>query len=133
MRACGRMRLETGFQDSPGSPHKAPPTHARRSDALLSSVLERGSGGCAALCILYVSVCARAGLPMHFRVLRDDAGSHYCVAWPAAAPLRAPGVGRCVVDVYGRGALLTVDEVCAPRAARRSVDAVLRQPRVAAG
>ncbi|KAI8466136.1 MAG: hypothetical protein J3K34DRAFT_524807 [Monoraphidium minutum] len=82
------------------------------SDAHLSSVLERGAGGCAALTVLYAAVCARVGLDLAYHVLRDEAGSTYCVAWPASGPPAAPGVGRCCVDVYGRGALLTVEEVC---------------------
>ncbi|KIZ02112.1 hypothetical protein MNEG_5847 [Monoraphidium neglectum] len=90
---------------------RAPPRRPG-SDAQLSSVLERGAGGCVALCILYSAVCARLGLELAVRVLVDEGGSHYCLAWPADAPLAAAGVGRCVVDVYGRGALLTVDEVC---------------------
>lgn len=92
------------------APHRTshPPTHP--SDALLSSVLERGSGSCAALCVLYLSVCQRLGLEMSARVLRDERGTNYCVAWPTAQPIQAGGV-RCVVDVYGRGALLTVNEV----------------------
>ncbi len=90
----------------PQSPTPAPPS----SDARLSSVLEGGRGSCVALSLLYLAVCARLGLELAVRVLRDEGGSYYCVAWPAGAPLQAGGV-RCVVDVYGRGALLTVDEV----------------------
>jgi hypothetical protein len=119
-------RLPWGCGSAPGRqsaalPPAAPPFAALtqpaparpRSDSQLSSVLERGSGSAVALCILYTSVCARAGLDLHARVLRDGpGGAYYAVAWPAAGPLTGPGGVRCVVDVYGRGGLLTVDEVC---------------------
>jgi hypothetical protein len=97
------------------------------ADAQLAAVLEGGLGNCVALCLLYGGVCARLGLPLAARVLRDEAGAYYCVAWPEAGPLAAAG-GRCVVDVYGKGALLTVEEVRAgafpplpPRSRRRRV------------
>ncbi|GBF92165.1 hypothetical protein Rsub_04512 [Raphidocelis subcapitata] len=82
------------------------------ADAQLAAVLEGGLGNCVALCLLYAGVCERLGLPLALRALRDEAGAYYCVAWPSeAGPLAAAG-GRCVIDVYGKGALLTVEEVC---------------------
>jgi hypothetical protein len=52
------------------------------------------------------------GLELDARALQDDAGTYYCVAWPRGGPLQGPGgVQRCVLDVYGAGSLLTVDEV----------------------
>ena len=89
------------------------------ADARLSSVLEAGRGSCVALCLVYAAVAARLGLDLALRVLRDPGGgpgggaAYYAVAWPAnaAAPLAAGGA-RCVVDVYGGGALLSAAEVC---------------------
>ncbi|EFJ46581.1 hypothetical protein VOLCADRAFT_93041 [Volvox carteri f. nagariensis] len=78
------------------------------SDHQLSSVLERGVGASAALSILYLEVCDRLGFPLAARPLEDG---RYFVLWPVDAPLTADGQ-RFLVDPYGRGGLLLLDEVC---------------------
>lgn len=56
-------------------------------------------------------VCCRLGLTLGFKVLDEG---RYCLVWPKAGEqqhlLMAAGEA-CVVDVYGKGALLTVNEV----------------------
>jgi hypothetical protein len=57
-------------------------------------------------------VCSRLGLQLGFKVLESG---RYCLAWPKGDgekqhPLTAAGEA-CVLDVYGKGALLTVKEV----------------------
>ncbi|WIA13413.1 hypothetical protein OEZ85_006993 [Tetradesmus obliquus] len=81
------------------------------SDSQLATVLESGPGSCAALTVLYLEVCSRLDLPLGFKVLE---GGRYCLAWPRGEegqqhPLTAAGEA-CVLDVYGKGALLTVKE-----------------------
>lgn len=76
-------------------------------DSQLSAVLERGTGGSAALAILYMEVCERMGLRMAARPL--EGGRHF-VLWPTDAPLRSCGQ-RFVVDSYSQGALFLLDEV----------------------
>jgi hypothetical protein len=76
-------------------------------DSQFSAVLERGSGGSAALAILYMEVCARMGLRMAAQPLE---GGRYFVLWPTDAPLASCGQ-RFVVDAYSQGALFLLDEV----------------------
>eukprot|EP00882_Tetradesmus_deserticola_P011815 GHRQ01012506.1.p1 GENE.GHRQ01012506.1~~GHRQ01012506.1.p1 ORF type:complete len:401 (+),score=198.88 GHRQ01012506.1:357-1559(+) len=81
------------------------------SDSQLAAVLESGPGSCAALTVLYLEVCSRLDLDLGFKVLE---GGRYCLAWPKGQgeqqrPLSAAGEA-CVLDVYGKGALLTVKE-----------------------
>eukprot|EP00878_Enallax_costatus_P017633 GHUV01018527.1.p1 GENE.GHUV01018527.1~~GHUV01018527.1.p1 ORF type:complete len:426 (+),score=190.14 GHUV01018527.1:1236-2513(+) len=81
------------------------------TDSHLSAVLESGPGSCAALTVLYLEVCSRLGLSLGFKVLDEG---RYCLVWPRSGEqqqlLMAAGEA-CVVDVYGKGALLTVKEV----------------------
>ena len=77
-------------------------------DSQLSAVLERGTGGSAALAILYMEVCERMGLRMAAQPLE---GGRYFVLWPTDAPLRSCGQ-RFVVDAYSEGALFLLDEAC---------------------
>jgi hypothetical protein len=56
-------------------------------------------------------VCSRLGLPLAFKVLDEG---RYCLAWPAdrqQQQLMMAAGEQVVVDVYGRGGLLTVTEV----------------------
>ncbi|KAG2501503.1 hypothetical protein HYH03_000011 [Edaphochlamys debaryana] len=78
------------------------------SDHQLAAVLEGGVGASAALSILYLEVCERLGFPLAARPLEDG---RYFVLWPLEAPLTADGQ-RFLVDPYGRGGLLLMDEVC---------------------
>jgi hypothetical protein len=62
--------------------------------------------------VLLLQVCSRLGLQLGFKVLESG---RYCLAWPQSEggqqhPLTAAGEA-CVLDVYGKGALLTVKEV----------------------
>ncbi|BDA45434.1 probable UPF0162 protein XF_1494 at C-terminar half [Coccomyxa sp. Obi] len=82
--------------------------HGDPKDSQLSAVLERGTGGSAALAILYMEVCERMGLRMAAQPLE---GGRYFVLWPTDAPLRSCGQ-RFVVDAYSKGALFLLDEVC---------------------
>jgi hypothetical protein len=64
------------------------------------------------LLLLLLQVCSRLGLQLGFKVLESG---RYCLAWPQSEsgqqhPLTAAGEA-CVLDVYGKGALLTVKEV----------------------
>jgi hypothetical protein len=57
-------------------------------------------------------VCSRLDLQLGFKVLESG---RYCLAWPKGDdeqqhPLTAAGEA-CVLDVYGKGVLLTVKEV----------------------
>lgn len=58
-----------------------------------------------------LQVCSRLGMTLGFKVLEEG---RYCLVWPKSDEqqqlLMAAGEA-CVVDVYGRGALLTVKEV----------------------
>ncbi|GIL57243.1 hypothetical protein Vafri_12501 [Volvox africanus] len=78
------------------------------SDHQLAAVMERGVGASAALSILYLEVCERLGFPLAARPLEDG---RYFVLWPLDAPLTADGQ-RFLVDPYGRGGLLLLEEVC---------------------
>eukprot|EP00198_Chlamydomonas_reinhardtii_P000982 XP_001690317.1 predicted protein [Chlamydomonas reinhardtii] len=78
------------------------------SDHQLAAVLEGGVGASAALSILYLEVCERLGFPLAARPLEDG---RYFVVWPLEAPLTADGQ-RFLVDPYGRGGLLLLQEVC---------------------
>ncbi|GLI67606.1 hypothetical protein VaNZ11_011851 [Volvox africanus] len=78
------------------------------SDHQLAAVMERGVGASAALSILYLEVCERLGFPLAARPLEDG---RYFVLWPVDAPLTADGQ-RFLVDPYGRGGLLLLEEVC---------------------
>lgn len=74
-------------------------------------MLETGSGSSAALSLLYQEVSSRLGLPLHAQPLE---GGRYLVLWPAAAEqqaLLAVSGRRFLVDPYGAGALLALDEV----------------------
>jgi len=78
------------------------------ADSRLPAVLEDGSAAPAALCLLYVETCRRAGLPMEARAVE---GGGYFFCWPAGAPLSVGGE-RMVVDPYGGGAFISAAEAC---------------------
>lgn len=71
--------------------------------------MESGVGSPAALCILYMDVCRRLGLPLAGRPVEEG---RYFLAWPQAAPLTVGGEAF-VVDPYGGGALMAAAEVTA--------------------
>ena len=76
-------------------------------DSRLPAAMEDGAAP-AALCLLYLEVCRRAGLAMEARAVE---GGGYFLVWPAAAPLTVGGE-RMVVDPYGGGAFITAAEAC---------------------
>lgn len=77
-------------------------------DSSLSSVMETGVGCSAALSILYMEVCSRLGLPLCARPLEDG---RYWLLWPERQELSAPGGQRLVLDAYGCGSVLRLEEV----------------------
>ena len=75
-------------------------------------MLERGTGCSAALSILYLEVCARLGYQLQARVLDDR---RYVVLAPPQQAGHGASVSEqtqgFVVDAYGGGDLLRVEEV----------------------
>lgn len=68
------------------------------------------------LCGLSLQVCSRLGLSLGFKVLDEG---RYCLVWPRSGQqqrLLMAGGQACVVDVYGKGALLTAKEVSTAQA-----------------